>query len=125
MRSIVVPRLGGPEVLTVREMPMPTPAEGEILVKVKYAGITFGDVYQREGTYRGGKPLTEAEGALPIGGEGVGTIVGIGAGVSGFSEGDVVAWAETMGSYADYVRVAAWRAMKVPAGLSPRDACAV
>jgi NADPH2:quinone reductase len=99
--------------------------QGEVLVKIKYAGITFGDVYQREGTYRGGKPLTEAEGALPIGGEGVGTIVGLGAGVSGFAEGDTVVWAETLGSYADHARVAAWRAIKVPAGISPRDACAV
>lgn len=125
MRAIVVPRLGGPEVLTLREMPMPAPADGEVLVKIKYAGITFGDVYQREGTYRAGKPLTEAEGALPIGGEGVGSIVGLGAGVSGFAEGDTVAWAEVMGSYAEYVRVPAWRAIKVPADLSPRDACAV
>ena len=63
MRAIVVPRLGGPEVLTLREVPQPAPAAGEVLVKIKYAGITFGDVYQREGTYRAGKPLLATDAA--------------------------------------------------------------
>jgi NADPH:quinone reductase len=125
MRTIVVPRLGGPEVLTVREVPQPAPATGEVLVKVKYAGITYGDVYQREGTYRAGKPLTEKDEPLPIGGEGAGTIAAVGSGVSGLAIGDTVVWAETLGSYAEYVCVAAWRVMKTPAGLSLRDAVAV
>ena len=82
MRAIVVPRLGGPEVLTLREVPQPTPAAGEVLVKIKYAGITFGDVYQREGTYRAGKPLLETDQPLPIGGEGAGTVAAVGPGVT-------------------------------------------
>ena len=88
MRAIVVPRLGGPEVLTLREVPQPTPAAGEVLVKVKYAGITFGDVYQREGTYRAGKPLLETDPPLPIGGEGAGTVVAVGSGVNHVAVGD-------------------------------------
>jgi NADPH2:quinone reductase len=125
MRAIVVPRLGGPEVLTLREMPQPVPAAGEVLVKIKYAGITFGDVYQREGTYRGGKPLLETDAPLPIGGEGAGTVVAVGSGVDHVAVGDTVVYAETLGSYAEYVSVAGWRVMKVPSGLPLRDAVAV
>ena len=66
MRQVVVPRFGGPEVLTVVERPRPEPAAGEVLVKLAYAGITFGDVYQREGTYRLNNPLKEGDAPLPI-----------------------------------------------------------
>lgn len=125
MRAIVVPRLGGPEVLTLREMPQPTPAAGEVLVKIKYAGITFGDVYQREGTYRGGKPLLATDAPLPIGGEGIGTVAALGSGVSHVAVGDTVAYAETLGSYAEYAAVAGWRVMRVPEGLALRDAVAI
>lgn len=125
MRAIVVPRLGGPEVLTLREMPQPMPAAGEVLVKIKYAGITYGDVYQREGTYRGGKPLLDTDPPLPIGGEGAGTVAAIGSGVTHVSVGDTVVYAETLGSYAEYVSVAGWRVIKVPAGLALRDTVAV
>jgi len=124
MRAIVVPSLGGPEVLTLREVPDPTPAAGEVLVKIKYAGITFGDVYQREGTYRS-NPLAETDPPLPIGGEGAGTVAAVGAGVSGIAVGDPVVYAETLGSYAEYVSVAAWRVMKLPAGVSLRDAAGI
>jgi len=122
MRAIVVPRLGGPEVLTLREVPQPTPEAGEVLVKIKFAGITFGDVYQREGTYRAGKPLLETDSPLPIGGEGAGTVAAVGPGVTHVAVGDTVVYAETLGSYAEYASVAAWRVMKVPAGLLLRDA---
>ncbi len=124
MRAIVVPRLGGPEVLTLREVPQPKPAAGEVLVKIKYAGITFGDVYQREGTYRAGKPLLETDPPLPIGGEGAGTVVAVGADVKHVAVGDTVVYAETLGSYAEYVAVAGWRVMKVPEGLPLREAVA-
>ena len=125
MRAIDVPRLGGPEVLTLREVPQPTPAAGEVLVKVKYAGITFGDVYQREGTYRAGKPLLETDPPLPIGGEGAGTVAAVGSGVNHVAVGDSIVYAETLGSYAEYAVIAGWRVMKVPAGLPLRDAVAV
>ena len=125
MRAIVVPRLGGPEVLTLREVPQPTPAAGEVLVRIKYAGITFGDVYQREGTYRAGKPLAETDAPLPIGGEGAGTVAALGPGVNHVAVGDTVVYAETLGSYAEYAVVAGWRVMKAPTGVPLRDAVAV
>lgn len=121
MRAIVVPKLGGPDVLTQREVPDPKPADDQVVVKLKYAGVSFGDVYQRAGTYRAGKPLGPNE-ALPIGGEGVGTVSAVGGAVKDLAVGDTVIFAENLGSYAEYVAVPAWRAIKVPAGLSPCDA---
>lgn len=121
MRAIVVPKLGGPDVLTLREVPDPKPADDQVVVKLKYAGVSFGDVYQREGTYRAGKPLGANE-ALPIGGEGVGAISAVGAAVKDLAVGDTVIFAENLGSYAEYVAVPAWRVIKVPSGLSPHDA---
>jgi NADPH2:quinone reductase len=121
MRAIVVPKLGGPDVLTLREVLDPKPADDQVVVKLKYAGVSFGDVYQREGTYRAGKPLGPNE-VLPIGGEGVGTISAVGGAVKDLAVGDTVIFAENLGSYAEYAAVPAWRAIKVPPGLSPRDA---
>lgn len=125
MRAIVVPRFGGPEVLELRDVAEPVLAADQVLVKIKYAGMTYGDVYQREGTYRGGKPIGENEAALPIGGEGAGTIVAVGADVRGLAVGDTVIYCETLGSYAELVAVPAWRVIKIPADIDIRDAAAV
>lgn len=122
MRAVVVPRLGGPDVLTVIDKPRPEPNAGQVLVKLKYAGVTYGDVYQREGTYRG--PLKEGEAALPIGTEGAGTVAAAGADVTHLKAGDHVVYADHMGSYAEYAAVPAWRVVKVPEGLSLADAAA-
>lgn len=125
MRQVVVPRFGGPEVLQVVERPRPVPAAGDVLVKLAFAGMTYGDVYQREGTYRPGNPLKEGDAPLPIGGEGVGTIEAVGSDVKEFAIGDRVAYGEQLGSYAEYVAVPAWRVMKIPAAVTMRDAAAV
>jgi len=123
MRQVVVPRFGGPEVLAVVERPQPVPAANEVLVKVAYAGITYGDVYQREGTYRPNNPLKEGDAPLPIGGEAVGTVAAVGAEVRDFAVGDRVA-GEQLGSYAEYVAMPAWRVMKIPENVALRDAAA-
>ncbi|MGH7043086.1 MAG: quinone oxidoreductase family protein [Acetobacteraceae bacterium] len=124
MRAVVVPRFGGPEVLRVVDKPRPEPKEDQVLVKLKYAGVTYGDVYQREGTYRGGVPLKEGDAALPIGTEGAGTVVAAGAGVAHLKEGDSVVYADHMGSYAEYAAVPAWRVVKVPKAVSLANAAA-
>ena len=125
MRAIVVPRLGGPEVLELREVADPVPAADQVVVALKYAGITFGDVYQREGTYRGGKPLGANDAPLPIGGEGVGTVVAVGANVTDLKVGDAVIYCENLGSYAERVAVPAWKVIKLPADIDARDAAAM
>jgi NADPH2:quinone reductase len=124
VRQVVVPRFGGPEVLTVVDKPTPSPGPAEVLVKLAFAGITYGDVYQREGTYRPGNPLKEGDAPLPIGNEGVGTVAAVGADVRDVAVGDRVAYGEQLGSYAEYVCVPAWRVMKIPEAVSSRDAAA-
>ncbi len=125
MRMIVVPTLGGPDVLTMIETERPTPKPNEVLVKLRFAGLTYGDVYQREGTYRGGKPLTEAEAPLKIGGEGAGTVAAVGPEVTHVKEGDEVVYCENLGSYAEYAAVPGWKVVKIPAGIPFQDAAAV
>ena len=121
MRMIVVPRLGGPEVLTVAEGAKPAPNADQVLVKLKYATITYGDVYLREGTYRGGAPLKEGEGPLRIGGEGTGMVEAVGANVKHVKAGDQVIF-ESPGAYAEYIAAAAARVVKIPSGLKLEDA---
>jgi NADPH:quinone reductase-like Zn-dependent oxidoreductase len=52
MQAVQVLEYGGRNRLTLREIPVPAPAEGEALVQLAYAGVNFIDVYMREGHYR-------------------------------------------------------------------------
>src|SRR5262249_35484949 len=67
MRAIVYERHGGPEVLEAKDVPDPTPAEGQVLVDVEAVGVNYRDVYERTGA--------EADSTPPgiIGVEGAGT----------------------------------------------------
>ncbi len=56
MKAIVIPRYGGPEVLTVREMPSPHPARGEVLVHPRAVGVNFADIMSAAGGYPGTPP---------------------------------------------------------------------
>ena len=125
MRMIVIPRLGGPDVLTMIEVERPTPRPDEVLIKLRFAGLTYGDVYLREGTYRGGVPLKESEAPLRVGGEGAGTVAAIGANVTHLKEGDEVVYCECLGSYAEYASVPDKYLALKPANLSFAQAAAV
>jgi NADPH2:quinone reductase len=125
MRMIVVPRIGGPEVLTMVDVERPVPGPDQVLVKLRYATITFGDVYLREGTYRGGAPLKESEAPLRIGGEGAGMVAAVGVNVKHVKEGDTVVYCEQIGSYAEYAAVPGWRVVKVPDGIALQDAASI
>jgi NADPH2:quinone reductase len=118
---IVVPRLGGPEVLTLIDAPMPVAAADQIVVKLQYALVGFADVYQREGVYRANKTLSATEAPLKIGGGGAGVVTSVGTGVTGLKPGDRVVYGEQLGSYAEYIALPAWRATKVPDGIDMKD----
>jgi NADPH:quinone reductase len=115
MKAIVIHSHGGPDVLRYEDAPDPKAGAGELLVKVAAAGVNFIDTYQREGLY---------EMALPYipGLEGSGTVLEVGAGVTGFSVGDGVAWTGKLGSYAEQVVLPADKAVLVPAGVDLRVA---
>jgi NADPH:quinone reductase len=119
MRVVVGERLGGPEVLTVTEREAPRPGPGEVIVEVAAAGVNYMDIYQREGigNYRTEPPFVP-------GAEGAGTVIAVGAGVTGLAVGDRVAWAGPGGSYADQVALPAQHVVPAPDGVSLQVAAA-
>ena len=117
MRAIIVARTGGPDVLELRDLPTPTPGEGEALIKLAVAGVNFVDVYYRTGLYPTPLPFTP-------GVEGVGIVAGLGPGVAEVKVGERVGWVMNLGSYADYAVVPAWKLVPIPAGLDDATAAA-
>ncbi|HXP97403.1 MAG TPA: quinone oxidoreductase [Telmatospirillum sp.] len=113
MRAIQIDRYGGPEVIVRRELPLPSPGPGEVLIRLAFSGINFMDIHTRQGKYAGSRTYPQT---LPttLGIEGAGTIEAIGSGVDEFEVGDRVAYCLSWGSYADYAIVAAWRVVLVP-----------
>lgn len=111
MQAVVVERTGGPEVLTVREVPDPEPGDGEVLVDVAAVGVNFRDVYEREGRRPYGGELPAV-----VGVEGAGTVVGT---------GERVAWMDVPGSYAARVAAPRDKLVPVPDGVDATVAAAV
>ena len=119
MRSVVVARAGGPEVLELQELPDPAAGPGQVLVDVEAAGVNFIDVYQREGRYPLELPFT-------AGNEGAGVVRAVGDGVHDVAVGDRVAWAMVNGTgYTSVAAVPADRVVPVPAGVPTEQAAAV
>jgi len=119
MRAVVIHQNGGPEVLTVEDLPSPDPGPGELRVEVAAAGVNFIDVYYRTGAYPLATPFV-------AGSEGAGVVSAVGSGVSGLQVGDHVAWAMATGAgYAEQVIVPATKAVPIPAGLDDQTAGAV
>ncbi len=110
MKAIVVHEFGAPEVMKLEEIPKPAPGPGQLLVRIKAAGINPADTYMRTGTYAR-KP------ALPYtpGFDGAGTVESIGANVSGWKANDrVYLNASAPGTYAEYIVVEAANAHPLP-----------
>ncbi|WP_304186685.1 quinone oxidoreductase [Phenylobacterium aquaticum] len=119
MRAIRFDHTGGPEVLTLGEVPVPEPKAGEILVRNQAIGINFIDTYHRTGLY----PVKLPSG---IGMEGAGLVEAVGEGVTRFVPGDLAAYASgPIGAYAEFHVGAAERAVKLPAGVSAQVGAAV
>jgi NADPH2:quinone reductase len=104
--------------LSVEDVPVPTPSEGEALVKLEAVGVNFIDVNQRSGAYKVELPFTP-------GTEGAGLVTDTGPGVSEISVGDRVAFAGVPGAYAEYLVVRADRLVSVPDGVTTQQAGAV
>ena len=118
MRAIQVSQVGGPEVLTLVDVPVPQPGPGEALVQIKAAGVNFIDVYFREGRYPAPLPFINGQ-------EASGVVTAIGGGVSGVRVGERVAYTGVRGSYAEYAVVPADRLVAIPDQLSFETAAAV
>jgi len=143
MRAAVVPALGSP--LEIRDIPVPTPGPGQVLVRIETSGICHTDIHAARGDW----PVKPTAPFVP-GHEGVGVVAALGAGVTRHEVGDRVAlpwlghacgtcrycvsgW-ETLcpnqektgytvdGSYAEYAVADAGYAVAVPKGVDPLDA---
>lgn len=96
MKAVVLPRYGGPEVLSYEEVADPVPGAGEVLVRVEAASINFADAKLRVGQYHQGAPPPTIPG-LDVGG----TVAALGRGVTGLAVGDRVAAGLSGGGYAE------------------------
>ena len=118
MLAIQAVRAGGPEVLEAVDLPVPTAGPGEILIRQEAIGLNFIDTYQRTGLYPVKMPAV-------LGLEGAGVVEAVGQGVTRFAAGDRAAFGNgPMGAYAQFHVVPAGRAVKIPTGVSSRDAAA-
>jgi NADPH2:quinone reductase len=98
MKAIQVHAFGGPEVLELKEIETPKPGKGEVLVKVKAAGVNPYDTYMRAGTYAIKPNLPYTPGS-----DAAGVIEVVGEGVTNVKKGDRVYTAKTIsGAYAEY-----------------------
>ena len=120
MRAAVITHPGPPDVLQVEEVPDPRPDVGEVLVDVTATAVNRADLMQRQGHY------DPPPGASPYPGlECSGVIARLGEDVTGWAVGDPVCALLAGGGYAERVAVPAGQLMRVPQGLSLRDAAAL
>ena len=117
MQAIQVSQVGGPEVLTSVDLPIPSPKPNEAIVQIKAAGVNFIDVYFREGRYPSPLPFV-------LGQEGAGVVTDTGSDVTTVQRGDRVAYTSVLGSYAQYAAVPANRLVKIPNALDFEQAAA-
>lgn len=111
---------GGPEALKLARAPTPVPGPGEILIKVRAAGVNRPDVLQRRGFY---PPPPGAPETLGL--EAAGEVVGLGEGAERWVLGDRVTALLPGGGYAGYARLDARHALPIPEGLDFADAAAL
>jgi NADPH2:quinone reductase len=119
MKAIAIDRNGGPEVMTVHDLPVPEPGPGEALVRLAASGVNFIDVYVRKGAYK------TPHFPWILGLEGAGVVEAIGEGVTVVAPGDRVAFAGAPGAYAEFASVPAAKLVHVPASVPLRDAAAL
>jgi tumor protein p53-inducible protein 3 len=106
--------------LEVSELPRPQPAEGELLVEVKAAGVNRADLLQKQGKYpppAGASPL--------LGLEVAGTVAAVGNGVRGWKAGDRVFGLMGGGGYAQFAVLNSQLAMRIPEGMDFASAAAI
>jgi NADPH2:quinone reductase len=120
MTAIAIRAPGGPEVLVPERRPLPRLADGEVLVKVKTAGVNRPDVMQRQGLYPPPAGATDIPG-LEIAGE----VVALGPGAARWKLGDEVTALVVGGGYAEYCSAHESHALPLPRGLTPIEAAAI
>jgi NADPH2:quinone reductase len=115
--AVRVHKTGGPEVLTVEDIEIGAPGQGQIRVKQHACGVNFIDTYFRMGMYP--SPV-----GLPFvaGNEGAGEVTAVGPGVTDIKVGDRIAYVVGLGGYAAERLMPAERAVKLPNEISYKQA---
>lgn len=119
VHAVRVHHTGGPEVLAYEEVSVPKPGPGEVQIRQTAIGLNFIDVYHRSGLYK-----LPAYPFVP-GSEGAGVVEAIGEHVEGFHAGDRVAYAMSIGAYAEVRNVPASVLVHLPAAIDDRMAAAM
>jgi putative PIG3 family NAD(P)H quinone oxidoreductase len=120
MRAVTLPTFGGPEALTLAEVPDAVAGPGEVLVDVVATAVNRADLLQRQGFYN------PPPGASPYPGlECSGRISALGEGVEGWSVGDEVCALLSGGGYAEKVAVPVGQLLPRPVGVSLLEAAAM
>ncbi|MFN2537640.1 MAG: NAD(P)H-quinone oxidoreductase [Mycobacteriales bacterium] len=120
MRAVTLPSYGGPEVMTVAEVPDATAGPGEVVLDVVATAVNRADLLQRQGFYE------PPPGASPYPGlECSGVVSALGDGVEGWQVGDQSCALLSGGGYAEKVAVPVGQLLPVPAGLSLVEAAAL
>ena len=120
MRAVRVPRFGGPEVVEVQDVPVPSPGPNEVLVRVGAAGVAPWDAIIREGESEVSPPAP-----LTLGSDLAGVVDQVGDGVKGFRVGDLVYGVtnpQFVGAQADYAVSQAGMIAPRPRGLNDLEA---
>ncbi len=117
MKAIRVKQSGSAEVLEWDDVPDPSPAEDGVVIQHRYVGLNYIDTYHRNGLYPIDPPFTP-------GLEAAGEVVAVGSEVREFAPGDLVAYTDCLGAYAEYAAVPASRVVSVPEDLGAERAAA-
>jgi putative PIG3 family NAD(P)H quinone oxidoreductase len=120
MRAIVLNSYGGPEVLTMAEVPEPVPGPEEVRVQVAATAVNRADLLQRMGLYPGPPMAHEIPGL-----EFAGTVVEVGERVTGRAVGDAVMGVVGGGAYAEQLVVHERQTMRVPGAVGLPEAGAL
>jgi tumor protein p53-inducible protein 3 len=120
MKAVGMKEFGEAEVLSIGEVPTPTPKAGEVLVRVRATALNRADLIQRRGYY----PAPSGESSI-LGLEMAGEIAALGEGVSNYQVGDRVMALLPGGGYAQYVTVPAGMLMRLPESLTYAQGAAI
>ena len=117
MKAIRFEKTGGPDVLQYKDVELAPPAKGEVRVRHTAIGVNFIDTYHRSGLYK--LPLPSG-----LGSEAAGVVDALGEAVTSLKKGERVAYAGTLGAYAEANNVPADKLVKLPPNVSDETAAA-
>ncbi len=117
MAMVEIAAPGGPEMLRPARRPVPRPGHGEVLIRVRHAGVNRPDVLQRSGLYAPPPGASDLPGL-----ECAGEVAALGPGVAGVAIGDAVCALLPGGGYAQYAATPAAHCLPVPDGLTLAEA---